>query len=76
MEMFYVDKDGTRIEYELIPDQPEQLYYETIKFKKSHIKIKTKIDRTDAAKYRELILTEINSELEKKHGENKSKIRR
>ena len=76
MEMYLKLEDGTQIEYDLVPEEPEQLYYETIKFKKSHIKIKTKVSREQAAEYRELILNEINSEKEKRDVETKPVVHR
>lgn len=59
MEMFFTDEDGTVIQYDLVTDPPEAMYWTTYRLKKSHIKIISKMDRTEAASYREKILASI-----------------
>lgn len=59
MEMFFTDEDGTVIQYDLVTDPPEAMYWTTYKLKKSHIKIISKMDRSTAASYREKILASI-----------------
>lgn len=58
--MYFVDSDTT-IEYTLVTDPPEAMYWRTYKLKKSHIKIITKTDRAQAAEYRAQILASIQT---------------
>ena len=58
--MFYESEDGL-IEFKLVTDPKEVLYWATYKLKLSDIKILTKCDRSTAAKYRHEILDDIKS---------------
>ena len=60
MQMLY-KKDGNLVEYKLVTDPKEAMYWITHRLKKSEIKIMTQCDRTTAAKLREEILNEILS---------------
>lgn len=55
----YIPDDATQIEYSLLTDPPEAIYWKTYKLKKSHIKLLTKVDRTKAAELRTEILEDI-----------------
>tara|TARA_B100000497_G_scaffold128058_1_gene172896 strand:- start:66 stop:347 length:282 start_codon:yes stop_codon:yes gene_type:complete len=54
MNMFYGD-----IEYTLVTDPLEAMYWSTYKLKKRDVKILTKASRTEAAKLRQEILDDI-----------------
>lgn len=54
MQMFYGD-----IEYTLVTDPPEAMYWKTYKLKKSHIKLIDKFDRTTAARIKQEIYEDI-----------------
>ena len=58
--MFYKSEDGL-IEYKIVTDPEEAMYWVTYKLKLSNIKILTKCDRSTAAKYRREILEDIKS---------------
>ena len=55
----YMPDDTTEIEYLLLTDPPEAIYWKTYKLKKSHIKLLTKVDRSQAAELRSEILEDI-----------------
>ena len=73
MDMFFTDEDGTIIQYDLVTDPPEAMYWTTYKLKKSHIKIISKMDRTEAATYREKILASILIGEQRADDDNKNK---
>ena len=73
MDMFFTDEDGTIIQYDLVTDPPEAMYWTTYKLKKSHIKIISKMDRTHAASYREKILASILIGEQRADDDNKNK---
>lgn len=73
MDMFFTDEDGTIIQYDLVTDPPEAMYWTTYKLKKSHIKIISKMDRTEAASYREKILASILIGEQRADDDNKNK---
>lgn len=60
MQMFY-KRDGNLVEYKLVTDPLEAMYWTTHRLKKSEIKIMTKCDRTTAAQLRQEILDDILS---------------
>ena len=69
MEMYFVEADETAIQYTLKTEPPEAMYWATYKLKKSDIKIISKMDRSQAAMYREKILASIHN------GEQKANAR-
>lgn len=55
----YYERDGTLIEYRLLTDPPEAVYWLTYKLKKSDIKLVTKFDRSTAAQIKQEIYEDI-----------------
>lgn len=60
MQMFY-KRDGWLVEYKLVTDPTEAMYWTTHRLKKSEIKIITQCDRETAAQLRQEILDDILS---------------
>lgn len=60
MQMFY-KRDGWLVEYKLVTDPAEAMYWTTHRLKKSEIKIMTQCDRETAAQLRQEILDDILS---------------
>lgn len=54
MQMFYGD-----IEYTLVTDPPEAMFWKTYKLKKSHIKLITKLDKSTAAQIKQEIYEDV-----------------
>lgn len=61
MKMIYVPENGEEVQYELKTDPEEAQYWTTYRLKKSDIKIKSKADRSTAARLRGEILDDITS---------------
>ncbi len=55
----YYERDGTLIEYRLLTDPPEAIYWQTYKLKKSDIKLVSKFDRSTAAEIKQEIFEDI-----------------
>ncbi len=62
MDFFITDDDGKQWKYELRPDPPKALYWDTHKFKKSEIKILDCPDRTKAAELRQMLFEALEIE--------------
>ena len=60
MQMFYKRK-GSLVEYKLVTDPKEAMYWTTHRLKKSEIKIMTQGDRSTTAQLRQEILSDIIS---------------
>ena len=58
MQMFY-KRDGKLVEYKLVTDPEEAMYWTTHRLKKSEIKIMTQCDGQTAAQIRQEILDDI-----------------
>jgi len=66
------NRSGETIEYTIVTDPKEAMYWTTHRLKKSDLKIITKYDRTTAATIRQEILDDITStEKRDTDGENK-----
>jgi|DEB0MinimDraft_10_1074344.scaffolds.fasta_scaffold463507_2 hypothetical protein len=62
-QMYITTEEFGEIAYTFRCDPPEKAYYSTIKFRPSDIRIIDKLNPTDRAKVRKMILEEINAEL-------------
>ena len=60
MQMFY-KRNGSLVEYKIVTDPEEAMYWTTHRLKKSEIKILTQCDRATAAQIRQEILDDILS---------------
>jgi len=66
-QMYITTEEFGEIAYTFRCDPPEKAYYSTIKFRPSDIRVIDKLNPTDKAKVRKMILEEINAELIRKN---------
>jgi len=66
-QMYITTEEFGEIAYIFRCDPPEKAYYSTIKFRPSDIHVIDKLNPTDKAKVRKMILEEINAELIRKN---------
>lgn len=66
-QMYITTEEFGEIAYTFRCDPPEKAYYSTIKFRPSDIRVIDKLNPTDKAKVRRMILEEINAELIRKN---------
>lgn len=57
--IMYYERDGTVIEYRLLTDPPEAVYWQTYRLKKSDIKLITKFNRSISAQIKQEIYEDI-----------------
>ena len=62
MKMTY-HREGGDVDYTLVTDPPEAMYWTTYKLKKAHIKLLGKFDRSEAALIKQEILDDIKESI-------------
>ena len=60
MQMWHKRKNGTLIEFVIVTDPPEALYWMTYKLKIADIRLVTKVPNTDKTEIREISMTTLS----------------
>ena len=76
MQMWHKRKDGTLIEFVIVTDPPEALYWMTYKLKVADIRLVTKVPSTDKTEIRREIYDDIVARERAPHTNTVSKERK
>ena len=76
MQMWHKRKDGTLIEFVIVTDPPEALYWMTYKLKVADIRLVTKVPSTDKTEIRREIYDDIVARERAPHTNTVSKKRK